>query len=129
MEHRRNLKRKRGHEADRRRNKLGQDINSQVNVNRGLSYRPLSRPAADRSTRDCFPARTLPDRPINRGDYEDGQRPSEEFHGITSITPSSLSSVIDQFPLHSLASYPPSISLYPMPANQSVERYSDVGGY
>ena len=46
MEHRRSLKRKRGQETDRRRNKPGQDtdMKSHGDVNRGLSYRPLSRP-------------------------------------------------------------------------------------
>ena len=130
MEHRRNLKRKRGKETDRR-NKPGQDadMKSHGDVSRGLSYRPLSRPNVDRSTKDSVSKRTVPEHPPNRGDFERGQRPPDEFHSTRSITSALQSSNINQFPLQSFTSYPAPISRYQMSTSQTGDRYSDIGGY
>ena len=100
-------------------------MKSPDDVNRGLSYRPLSRPTMDHSTRDNVSARAVPEHPRNRGNFERGQRLSD----VRSISPALQSSSMNQFPLQPFTSYPAPISQYPMLTSQTVESYSDVGGY
>lgn len=123
MEHRRSLKRKRGQETERR-NRPGQDthMNPPDDVNRGLSYRPLSRPTMDRSTRDNVSARAVPEHPRNRGNFERAQRLSDVR------SPALQLSSMNRFPLQPFTSYPAPNPQYPL-TSRTVESYSDVGGY
>ena len=93
-----------------------------------MSYRPLSRPIVNPSTRDSVPHELFQRHPPNR-DFERGQRPARRHPQYEVDNTALQSSNVNQFPLQSFTSHSAPISRYQMSTSQTVDGYSDFGGY
>src|SRR5271169_2384506 len=139
MDHKRILKRKRGQETDKRRNKVehdtvvpkGQIDRENRDRTRGLSYRPLSRPTGDISNMDGHSFRNMSNKgATNQRVFDHAPRPRNQFYSSRSIVQNSPPPSVNQFPLDHL-SYPEPFFRYPMAPNngQTDTSYPSTASY
>jgi len=123
MYHKRILKRKRGQETDKRRNKVehdtvvttGQIDRENKDRTRGLSYRPLSRPTGDISSVYVHSFRNRSNKSAtNKKTFDNATRPRNRSRPTVQNSPPPS---VNQFPLDHL-SYPEPFFRYPMTPNE-----------